>query len=153
MRDLDRKVTELKDRMRLDTGSVAPPVFAPDPSGKVQSLSAYRGSYVLLVFWASWSSSSCDAVRKILPQVHKEAAKGLTLFMVSLDRSKESWTRELEALKAEGVQVSDLKYWDSPFVESYRIEQVPVVYLLDKSGRIMYKNINPDEVENILKNL
>jgi len=153
IRDLDRKVTELKDRMRLDTGSVAPVISAPDPAGKMQSLTGYRGNYILLVFWASWSSSSCDAVRKILPVVQKEAPKGLTLFMVSLDRSKDSWTRELEELKAEGVQVSDLKYWDSPFVESYRIEQVPVVYLLDKSGRIMYKNVNTDEVENLLKEL
>ncbi len=153
VRDLNRKVTELGDRMRLDTGAVAPAISMPDTNGKIQSLENYRGSYVLLVFWASWSSPSCEAVRKILPMVHKQSSKGLILFMVSLDRSRDSWMKQVDEIKADGVQVCDMKYWDSPLVETYRINQVPVVYLLDKNGRIIYKNINPDELPAMLEKL
>jgi peroxiredoxin len=153
VRDLDRKVNELKNLIHLETGSVAPAVSLPDVQGKTQSIKEYRGKYVLLVFWASWSSQSCDAVKKILPVYEEFKDKGLELYMVSLDRSSDSWKNRMTELHVSGMQVSDLKYWDSPVVDAYKINQLPVMYLLDKEGRILNKDFVPDELKNILNEI
>ncbi len=153
VRDLDRKVNELKNLIHLETGSVAPVISLPDVQGKTLSLRDYRGKHVLLVFWASWSSMSCDAVKKILPVYEEYKEKGLELYMVSLDRSKESWVKRMSELHATGIQVSDLKYWDSPVVETYKINQLPVLYLLDKDGKIINKEVAPDELKTILNEI
>jgi peroxiredoxin len=150
VRDLDRKVNELKNLIHLETGSVAPVISLPDDHGMTQSLRKYKGKYVLLVFWASWSSQSCDAVKKILPVFDEFKSKGLELYMVSLDRSGDSWQKRMTELHVEGIQVSDLKYWDSPVVDAYKINQLPVLYLLDKEGRILNKDFVPDELKRIL---
>jgi peroxiredoxin len=153
VRDLDRKVNELKNLIHLEKGSVAPLISLPDIQGKTQSLAAYRGKYVLLVFWASWSSQSCETVKKILPVYDEFKGMGLELYMVSLDRSTESWKNRMKELNVEGIQVSDLKYWDSPVVDAYRINQLPVLYLLDKEGKILRKEFTSDELKGILKDM
>lgn len=153
VRDLDRKVNELKSLLYLETGSIAPSIALSDARGKTQSLQNYRGKYVLLVFWASWSSQSCDAVKKIMPVYEENKGKGIELYMVSLDRTKDSWIKRMTELDATGIQVSDLKYWDSPVVETYKINQLPVLYLLDKEGRIVKKEFTPDELKGILNEL
>jgi len=153
VRDLDRKVNELKSLIHLETGSVAPSISLPDVQGKTRSLREYRGNYVLLVFWASWSSRSCDAVKKILPVYDEFKDKGLELYMVSLDRSEDSWQKRMTELHVAGTQVSDLKYWDSPVVDTYKINQLPVLYLLDKEGKILNKDFVPDELKGILNDI
>jgi peroxiredoxin len=153
VRDLDRKVNELKNLIHLETGSVAPVISLPDVQGKTQSLAEFRGKYVLVVFWASWSSQSCDAVKKILPVYDEFKNKGMELFMVSLDRAKDSWQKRMTELNVKGTQVSDLKYWDSPVVDAYKISQLPVLYLLDKEGKILNKDIVPDELKKILSEI
>jgi hypothetical protein len=153
VRDLDRKVNELRNLIHLETGSVAPGISLPDLQGKTQSLREYRGKYVLLVFWASWSSQSCEAVKRILPVYDEFKDNGLELYMVSLDRSGDSWKNRMTELHAAGMQVSDLKYWDSPVVDAYKINQLPVLYLLDKEGRILNKDFAPDELKRILEEI
>jgi peroxiredoxin len=153
VRDLDRKVNELKNLIHLETGSVAPSISLPDIQGKTRSPGEFRGKYVLLAFWASWSSQSCDAVKKILPVYDEFRDKGLELYMVSLDRSADSWQKRMTELHIEGVQVSDLKYWDSPVVEDYKINQLPVLYLLDQQGRIVNKDFAPEDLKNILTDI
>lgn len=151
--DLDRKVTELRILLVVDKGSAAPDIKLPDISGKIHSLSAYRGDMVLLVFWASWSSQSIAEITKLI-QVKKDYAGSFPmLFMVSLDRSNDSWQKKCEELKASGVQVSDLKYWDSPVVETYRINQLPVLYLIDKNGIILEKEFSAKDLPGILSGL
>jgi len=150
VKDLNKKVNELRKLIRLEAGSPAPGIEMADRQGNIHTLKSLRGKYVLLVFWASWSSQSCNAVRTIVPLYEEFNGKGLVCFMVSLDRSRDSWTKRAEELQAPGIQVSDLKYWDSPVVENYRINQLPVLYLIDMEGRIMKKEFAPGELQEVL---
>ncbi len=47
----------------FDTRESAPEIQAPDLSGKMRTLSSFRGKVVLLNFWATW----CDACRDEIP--------------------------------------------------------------------------------------
>jgi len=151
VKDLDKKVNELRNLLRIEKGSVAPEIELPDPDGKIHSLKSLRGKYVLLVFWASWSSKSCSEIARLLPEIKKYDGNDLKMYLVSLDRSRESWQKKVGELGVKGIHVSDLKYWDSPVVEQYRINQLPVMYLLDKEGRIVSRDFSFREIGEIIE--
>jgi peroxiredoxin len=148
--DLNRKVTELRELLRLETGSPAPDISLPDPQGKIISLSSLKGEKVLLVFWASWSSQSLAEIRKLNTLYPKIAGSDLEYFQVSLDRTRDSWLKIIDQKDMHGLHVSDLKYWDSPVVALYHIEELPVIYLIDKQGIILGRNLTADELPGIL---
>jgi thiol-disulfide isomerase/thioredoxin len=149
--DLNRKVAELRNRLKLEVGSRAPDMTLPDSTGKLIALSSLRNKKVLVIFWATWSSLSMAELERfasLYPQSEKE---NVEYYMVSLDRTRESWLKGIEGKNIQGVHVSDLKYWDSPVVERYKIEQVPVIYLLNEDGVIINRNFTASELPEILQ--
>ena len=54
-------------------------------------------------------------------------------------------------IPGKGIHISDLKYWDSPVVETYRINLLPVLYLIDTEGRIMKKEFAPGDLREVLR--
>ena len=151
VQELDGKVAEIRDMLRTDTGAIAPEITLPDTSGTKIAMSSLRGNYVVLYFWASWSPGSVTENEALSPIYHMYSGKGLKYYQVSLDRTRESWIKALKEFNPAGIQVNDLSYWDSPVVESYLIEDLPVIYLLDQQGRIIDKGCTPDELNDTLK--
>ena len=149
--DLNRKVTGLREVVRLEPGSVAPQISLPDSSGNSIALSSFRGKYVVLIFWASWSSLSVDAVNSFASLYRKQLQNEIVLFQVSLDRTRRSWTKYVEDKNAAGIHVSDLKYWDSPVADLYHIHKLPVVYLLNRQGEIVAKDFRAEDLPGLLE--
>ena len=72
-------VQELKERL------VAPGFVLPTTSGHPTSLKEFRGSLVLLNFWATWCPP-CVAEMPDLERLHREfKAEGLVIVAVSID--------------------------------------------------------------------
>ncbi|MBN1143009.1 MAG: redoxin domain-containing protein [Bacteroidales bacterium] len=148
--DLNRKVSELRNRLKLEIGSTAPEISLPDSAGKTVALASLRNKKVLIIFWATWSSQSVAELERfalLYPQAEK---KNLEYFMISLDRTRESWLKGIEGKGFRGIHASDLKYWDSPVVARYKIEQLPVVYLLNEEGVIINRNFTAGDFSAIL---
>lgn len=131
----------------VKVGQVAPDFTLPDPSGKMISLSSFRGKYVLVDFWASW----CGPCRQENPNVVKAyqqyKGKNFTILGVSLDKTKDKWQ---EAIKADGLawnHVSDLKFWDSAVVPLYGLNAIPTNFLLDPQGKVIAANLRGPALE------
>ncbi|MEZ2441938.1 redoxin domain-containing protein [Chitinophaga sp. RCC_12] len=131
----------------VKVGQVAPDFSLPDPSGKMISLSSFRGKYVLVDFWASW----CGPCRQENPNVVKAyqqyKGKNFTILGVSLDKTKDKWQ---EAIKADGLawnHVSDLKFWDSAVVPLYGLNAIPTNFLLDPQGKVIASNLRGPALE------
>jgi len=132
-----------------EIGGQAPEFTAPTPTGEMLSLSETLGEYTLVDFWASW----CKPCRRENPNVvkvyNKYHGKGLNIISVSLDRAghKERWLKAIEDDKMDWYHVSNLKFWQDPIAQMYKVRSIPATFLLDKEGKIVAKNLRGPALE------
>lgn len=151
---------ELKKAMdnekRLSIGAIAPDFMQQDINGKPVKLSDFRGSYVLLDFWASWCGPCRAESPFVLKAYEHYKDKHFKVLSVSLDKQgkKDAW---LAAIQKDGVQafthVSDLKYWDNAAARQYGITAVPSNFLINPEGKIIARNLRGENLEKQLATL
>jgi len=60
----------------------------------------------------------------------------------------------MEAVRADGLawtHVSDLKYWSSKAVETFKFNGIPYNVLIDPQGKVIAEGLRGDELEDELK--
>lgn len=137
----------------LQPGTEAPDFTLTAPDGTSHSLSDFKGSYVLLDFWASW----CPDCRKDIPEMkrlHDEYGKSIRFISVSFDENKESWTRCTDDNGMDWLHLSELKKWKTTEVSRlYNIRWIPAMYIIDRQGRVILSTVMIEKVAAKLKEL
>jgi len=139
---------DLKKRIALSPGNVAPDFTALRPDSTEFTLSSTRGKLVLIDFWASW----CVPCRKAIPHWKEVYAKyhekGLEIVSVTNDNDWKAWFRALEQEKMPWIQVADefpVKNMPSRIGTQYMIPYLPSYVLLDTKGKIVFHNASEED--------
>jgi peroxiredoxin len=141
-------------KMKLTAiGVMAPDFTQNDPDGKPVKLSDFRGKYLLVDFWASWCGPCRGENPNVVAAYNKFKNKNFTVLGVSLDREKDPWLKAIKDDKLTWTHVSDIKYWDNEVAKMYGIRSIPANLLLDKTGKIVGRNLRGEKLEAALTKL
>ncbi len=114
-------------------GEQAPDFELPDLSGTQHRLSDYRGSVVVLNFWATW----CPPCRDELPslkRLHRALGpKGLEILAVSVDEKVEDVLGMQREFDLDFTILHDNGYRVS---RAWRTFKYPETYIIDREGRL-----------------
>lgn len=110
-------------------------------TNKSITLSQYKGKVTLVNFWATW----CPPCRAEIPSLNKlyEHYEGkIAVIAISVDRADDA--KVMEFALANNMQF-DIAHDTDIIVRAYKIDPIPVTFILDKNGRIVRKIVGSTE--------
>jgi len=134
------------------TGRLAPDFTVSDGTTTVH-LASYRGSVVLLNFWATWCQP-CVVEMPSLLELHRDQP-GLAVLAVSIDEDADAYSRFLVRHHIDLITVRDPSQGAAKL---YHTDMWPETYVIDRQGVIRRKFVGAQdwdspEVRAFLKGL
>lgn len=144
----------------LSVGQKTPLLQAVSLSGDTIELNNYKGSIVLVSFWASWNLPSRKhnlSIKRIYEKYRALSLRKKRKFIVvqiSID-TREDLLRN--AISKDNLywrtHICDYKGWKSDYVSLFNINSIPTNFLIDTAGIIIAKNIWETQLDETLQSL
>jgi hypothetical protein len=144
-------MSSLLEKAEVFTGILD--VTIPDRDGKQIALSSLKGKVVLVAFWASGNEESIRALLRLRPLYNRYHPKGFEIYAISLDNDKIRWMSAIDFNEFGWINVSELNYPDSHANVLYNVTGLPAVFLVNREGDIVAKNLYGRTLETWLDNL
>jgi thiol-disulfide isomerase/thioredoxin len=124
-----------------------------DP-GQTFDVARARGKVVVVYYWASWNSQAADDFVKLKGLLEAHRGK-LEVVGVNLDNTTEEARAFLREHAAPGVQLHQDGGLESELATDYGIMVLPTLFLVDREGKVIQRNLHitglEDEVKKLLK--
>lgn len=146
-----REIYELK---HLAIGVTAPEIKGSDLDGKAMRLSDHRGKVVLLVFWASTCGPCIGDIPHEIELHAKFAGRPFAIVGVNADSTLES-----ARVSVEQNMIPWRSFWNGvggvvgPITTDWNVRVWPTVYVLDHEGKIRFKNLRRNELDEPIEQL
>ena len=138
----------------LAPGAKAPDFTLPTVTGEELSLRNLQGNIVILDFWASWCAPCIAEMPTVKELYTKYENKGLKVVGISLDHSKAAWMKSIDKVQIPWLHVSSLKGMKNcPVAQLYQVYAIPKLYIIDKEGNIIAKDLRGEELKKKIEEL
>ncbi|KMQ66013.1 thioredoxin [Chryseobacterium angstadtii] len=143
----DRLATTLKSNANVEMGATFPNVkFQSVSNTSAKSLYDVKADKKVVVFWSSTCSHCETELPQLLAKYNDLKAKNIQIVGLSLDTDKTSYTQKIAAFP--WVNDSELRGWNSSYVDTYNVHATPTYFILDANNKIINK---PDHVGDVLE--
>lgn len=123
MLDIEAKISSAQEVGFVD-------ISLPGMDGKPVQLSDAVSKVTMLYFWASSAEQTFFTVDNLLPLYNEFHQKGFEIYAVSLDSDKAAWASAVRNQKMPWINVCDTRGAASPYVLSYGIGSLPMVWFI-----------------------
>jgi thiol-disulfide isomerase/thioredoxin len=140
-------VQNIRQDLKLDKGKIFPNI----PLNSIDSLIPIikKNKFTLVDFWFS-SCQPCIAQfpqYKIIYDLNK--SKRFEIIGISVDRKEDNWQKIIQQYNLKWLQYLDS---NEIITQKLNITSFPTNFLLDNDGKIIKKNISPEDLDIFLKN-
>ncbi len=118
-----------------------PDIVLPDLNAKMRYLSDLSGKPFVLIFWTQTDTKQRLFNKELISLYEKYNPKGLEVFQVCVDTDKTAWARAVVDQKLPWINVCDGHGVNSQALVTYNISKVPTMFVMDKSGNIVAKDV------------
>ena len=116
------------------------------------SLYGLKSRFVAVYFWDPTCGNCTKNSQKFVPVYEKWKSKGFEIYGIcsqSIDKVDEC-KKKIEEVGMKWINTTEKAYPLAVIKKMYDVKMNPFLYLLDKDKKIMYKRIDPDQVDEIL---
>lgn len=122
----------------------------PNLQGDKKRIAENMGKYTLLEFWASWCRGCRKEHSELIKIYEKNKGNGFKIIGISGDNIEEDWKKAVEKDKLPWLNLRDPEGRESIVQYQYGIHYLPNNFLIDPEGKIIAKDVKPEELEKIL---
>lgn len=130
----------------LKKRDLAPNFNLQDVRGKGIKLPDYKGKHILLTFWASWCGPCIKEIPTLLKIKEKYPSDKLEIISINLDDDSTSFSKAVQKYKMEWVHI----FGNRSLRDTYGVMGIPEVFLINKSGEIIYKRGQEKDYDSTL---
>jgi peroxiredoxin len=131
-------------------GQKGPDVIAPDPSGKLRSLYALKAPYII-VYMYNPTCEHCMVQTPQLVQFYREwNNRGVDVFAIALDTNDQEWKDYIAKV---GMPWANNVFdpTNKSIYAKYFVDITPEVYVLNPERTIIAKNINVNQIAEVIR--
>jgi len=137
-----------------EVGNLAPDFQLDNLEGNPVSLSDFRGTPVMLNFWATWCGACVSEMPDIQSMYEEQSVKGLVLLPVNMGSTS---SQVKKFLQSHNLSLPVLLDIDRVVAQKYGIRAIPTTLFIDKEGIIQVRRVgafpSKEAIENDLSKI
>lgn len=143
----DRLASTLKSNANVEIGAAFPNYKFHSPlNTNAKSLYDVKADKKIIIFWSSTCSHCEEELPKLLTKYNDLKARNIQVVGLSMDVDSDSYAKKITAFP--WINDSELKGWNSSYVDTYNVHATPTYFILDANNKIINK---PEHVADVLE--
>jgi len=148
---VDLGLVDVKPCAFPSPGSQAPEISGRTATEQPFSLTALRGRYVVLDFWAGWCAP-CMAAQPLLKGMYEKHKARLTFVGLNFDYTDAQARAAIDEIKTSWPQVLAGPWGEkNAALSAFGVELLPSLWLIDPAGKVLARDLTPDGLDKLVE--